>query len=161
MVNCWAIELEKVNKHWLNVTLWAQGCDGSILLDDTVTLKGEKKAATNIHSLKGFELVDRINNLVESECPGIVSCADILTIAARDAVILVKLQFSYKFCHLFCFKCCVLKLESTLGEKLMSFKIDSDKREVDSNIRLLFFIWVMLIYPLISCRLVDHTGMFL
>ncbi|XP_057448003.1 peroxidase 11 [Lotus japonicus] len=68
---------------------FVQGCDGSILLDDTVTLKGEKKAATNIHSLKGFELVDRINNLVESECPGIVSCADILTIAARDAVILV------------------------------------------------------------------------
>ncbi|KAK7275087.1 hypothetical protein RIF29_16194 [Crotalaria pallida] len=66
-----------------------QGCDGSILLDDTVTLKGEKKAATNIHSLKGFELVDRIKNIVESECPGIVSCADILTVAARDAVILV------------------------------------------------------------------------
>ncbi|KAJ1412049.1 Secretory peroxidase [Sesbania bispinosa] len=66
-----------------------QGCDGSILLDDTVTIKGEKKAATNIHSLKGFGLIDRIKNLVESECPGIVSCADILTIAARDAVILV------------------------------------------------------------------------
>ncbi|XP_027360362.1 peroxidase 11 [Abrus precatorius] len=68
---------------------FVQGCDGSVLLDDTVTLKGEKKAATNIHSLKGFGLVDQIKNIVESECPGIVSCADILTIAARDAVILV------------------------------------------------------------------------
>ncbi|MED6182696.1 Peroxidase 11 [Stylosanthes scabra] len=68
---------------------FVQGCDASILLDDTVTLKGEKKAAASTHSLKGFELIDQIKNMVESECPGIVSCADILTIAARDAVILV------------------------------------------------------------------------
>ncbi|XP_054825502.1 peroxidase 11-like [Prosopis cineraria] len=68
---------------------FVQGCDGSVLLDDTVTLKGEKKASTNIHSLKGFDLIDRIKNMVESDCPGIVSCADLLTIAARDAVILV------------------------------------------------------------------------
>jgi len=60
------------------------------LLDDTVTLKGEKKASNNINSLKGAGIVDRIKNMVESECPGVVSCADILTIAARDAVILVK-----------------------------------------------------------------------
>lgn len=67
-----------------------QGCDGSILLDDTIALEGEKKASANQNSLKGFEIVDRIKNEVESECPGIVSCADILTIAARDAVILVR-----------------------------------------------------------------------
>ena len=68
-----------------------QGCDGSVLLDDTVTLKGEKEATPNRNSLKGFDLIDKIKNMVESECPGIVSCADILTIAARDAVILVSL----------------------------------------------------------------------
>ncbi|KAI4357923.1 hypothetical protein L6164_001839 [Bauhinia variegata] len=68
---------------------FVQGCDGSVLLDDTITLKGEKKASANIHSLKGFKLIDRIKNMLESECPGVVSCADILTIAARDAVILV------------------------------------------------------------------------
>jgi len=69
-----------------------QGCDGSVLLDDTFTLKGEKKAAQNKHSLRGFRLMDRLKLLVESECPGIVSCADILTIAARDAVLLVSNQ---------------------------------------------------------------------
>ncbi|XP_062149911.1 peroxidase 11 [Alnus glutinosa] len=68
---------------------FVQGCDGSILLDDTITLEGEKKASANQNSLKGFKIVDRIKNELESECPGIVSCADILTIAARDAVILV------------------------------------------------------------------------
>lgn len=66
-----------------------QGCDGSVLLDDTITLQGEKKAPINLHALKGFRIIDRIKNQLESECPGIVSCADILTIAARDAVILV------------------------------------------------------------------------
>lgn len=69
-----------------------QGCDGSVLLDDTIDLKGEKTAPANINSLKGFKLVDRIKNMLESECPGIVSCADILTIAARDAVILVYIK---------------------------------------------------------------------
>lgn len=67
-----------------------QGCDGSVLLDDTVTLKGEKTASQNLNALIGFDLVDRIKNQLESQCPGIVSCADLLAIAARDAVILVR-----------------------------------------------------------------------
>jgi len=60
------------------------------LLDDTITLQGEKKASPNINSMKGFRIIDSIKNKLESECPGIVSCADILTTAARDAVILVR-----------------------------------------------------------------------
>ncbi|CAK9149280.1 unnamed protein product [Ilex paraguariensis] len=68
---------------------FVQGCDGSVLLDDTITLQGEKKAPINFHALKGFRIIDRIKNKLESECPGIVSCADLLTVAARDAVILV------------------------------------------------------------------------
>ncbi|KAH9772133.1 hypothetical protein WN944_019937 [Citrus x changshan-huyou] len=68
---------------------FVQGCDGSVLLDDTIDLQGEKKASINRNALKGFRIIDRIKNKIESDCPGIVSCADILTIAARDAVILV------------------------------------------------------------------------
>ena len=60
-----------------------------MLLDDTITLKGEKEASQKLNSLIGFELVDRIKNQLESECPGIVSCADLLALAARDATILV------------------------------------------------------------------------
>ncbi|KAK4373278.1 hypothetical protein RND71_008662 [Anisodus tanguticus] len=62
--------------------------NGSILLEDTMTLQGEKKAENNKNSLKGFRIIDKIKNMIESECPEIVSCADILTIAARDAVLL-------------------------------------------------------------------------
>ncbi|GFZ00182.1 peroxidase superfamily protein [Actinidia rufa] len=69
---------------------FVQGCDGSVLLDDTITLQGgERRLPLTQHALKGFRIIDRIKNKLESECPGTVSCADILTVAARDAVILV------------------------------------------------------------------------
>ncbi|XP_074580774.1 peroxidase 11-like [Curcuma longa] len=67
----------------------APGCDGSVLLDDTATLIGEKHADQNVNSLQGFELVDKIKEKLEADCPGVVSCADVLAIAARDATILV------------------------------------------------------------------------
>lgn len=66
-----------------------------MLLDETETLQGEKKASPNINSLKGYQLVDRIKNIIESECPGVVSCADLLTISARDATILVYINPSW------------------------------------------------------------------
>ncbi|KAM3209312.1 hypothetical protein ACQJBY_063787 [Aegilops geniculata] len=68
---------------------FVQGCDGSVLLDDTATMIGEKQADQNVNSLKGFEVVDKIKAKLEAECPGTVSCADLLAIAARDAVVLV------------------------------------------------------------------------
>ncbi|XP_074340615.1 peroxidase 40 [Apium graveolens] len=64
------------------------GCDASVLLDDTPNFVGEKTAAPNANSLRGFELIDAIKSEIESLCPGVVSCADILTIAARDSVVL-------------------------------------------------------------------------
>ncbi|XP_031255422.1 cationic peroxidase 1-like [Pistacia vera] len=66
---------------------FATGCDASVLLDDTSSFTGEKTAAANADSLRGFEVVDTIKSQVESICPGVVSCADIVAVAARDSVV--------------------------------------------------------------------------
>ncbi|CAN1155737.1 Peroxidase 4 [Linum perenne] len=62
---------------------FVNGCDGSILLDDT----GEKTAAPNLNSVRGFEVVDKIKSAVDKACnASVVSCADILAVASRDSV---------------------------------------------------------------------------
>lgn len=67
-----------------------QGCDGSVLLDDTSTTKGEKNAFPNRNSARGFEVIDAIKANLEKACPATVSCTDILTLVAREAVFLVR-----------------------------------------------------------------------
>lgn len=66
---------------------FVQGCDASVLLDDTATQRGEKTAGPNA-SLRAFQVVDNIKATLEANCPRTVSCADILAIVARDAVVL-------------------------------------------------------------------------
>ncbi|GLJ14627.1 hypothetical protein SUGI_0236660 [Cryptomeria japonica] len=66
---------------------FVNGCDGSILLDDTATFKGEKCAGANANSARGFEVIDNINTQIEKVCSGVVSCADILAVATRDSVV--------------------------------------------------------------------------
>ncbi|KAK8951279.1 Peroxidase 47 [Platanthera zijinensis] len=62
-----------------------QGCDASVLIDSTEENTAEKESPLN-KSLRGYELVDAVKLVLEEACPGLVSCADILAMAARDAV---------------------------------------------------------------------------
>lgn len=64
------------------------------MLDDTTTMTGEKNAFPNKNSARGFEVIDAIKANVEKICPNTVSCTDILTLAARDAVNLVRVSFN-------------------------------------------------------------------
>ncbi|KAI3936826.1 hypothetical protein MKW92_034292 [Papaver armeniacum] len=67
---------------------FVNGCDASVLLDSTSTIDGEKTAFGNNNSLRGFEVVDKIKSGVDRVCGAqVVSCVDILAVAARDSVV--------------------------------------------------------------------------
>lgn len=67
---------------------FVNGCDASLLLDDTPNMLGEKLALSNINSLRSFEVIDQVKEALEKSCPETVSCADIIIMASRDAVAL-------------------------------------------------------------------------
>ena len=80
-----------------------QGCDASILIASKGGSKelAEKDAEDNRDlKVEGFETVRKAKEVVEKKCPGVVSCADILVIAARDYVHLVS-SFTFLSCHSF------------------------------------------------------------
>ncbi|KAK6789817.1 hypothetical protein RDI58_013617 [Solanum bulbocastanum] len=94
------IILEYVHKHIPNAPSLAaalirmhfhdcfvRGCDASVLLNFTSSTgnQTEKFGIPNL-TLRGFSFIDNVKKIIEDECPGVVSCADIVALVARDSV---------------------------------------------------------------------------
>lgn len=69
---------------------FVEGCDGSILIDSGA--ETDERRAFGHQGVRGFDIIERAKAELEAICPRIVSCSDIVAIAARDAVFLVRLQ---------------------------------------------------------------------
>ncbi|KAI3456195.1 hypothetical protein Pfo_012858 [Paulownia fortunei] len=68
---------------------FVEGCDASVLISTKPGSKelAERDAEDNKElAVEAFDSINKAKALVESKCPGVVSCADILAIAARDFV---------------------------------------------------------------------------
>ncbi|PKA63727.1 Peroxidase 42 [Apostasia shenzhenica] len=63
-----------------------QSCDASLLLDSTRKTLSEKETDRSF-GMRNFRYLEDIKDAVERECPGVVSCADILVLSARDGII--------------------------------------------------------------------------
>ena len=69
-----------------------QGCDASVLIQSP-NGDAEKDSPDNISLAgDGFDTVIKAKEAVEAQCPGVVSCADVIIMASRDAVSLVIMK---------------------------------------------------------------------
>ncbi|KAK1301007.1 Peroxidase 43 [Acorus calamus] len=63
---------------------FVHGCDASVLIEGPRAERG----ALNHAGLRGFDVIERAKSELEEECPGVVSCADIVALAARDSIVM-------------------------------------------------------------------------
>ncbi|KAI3469205.1 hypothetical protein Pfo_025868, partial [Paulownia fortunei] len=74
-----------------------QGCDASILLDpDGARTKHSEMASPKNFGIRKRDSISLIKSTVEEVCPQQVSCADILVMAAREAVFYEIIRFKEK-----------------------------------------------------------------
>ncbi|XVF68108.1 hypothetical protein PTKIN_Ptkin10aG0176600 [Pterospermum kingtungense] len=66
---------------------FVEGCDGSILIDNG---PNAERHAFGHQGVRGFDVIDIAKAQLEATCPGVVSCADIVALAARDSVTLAN-----------------------------------------------------------------------
>lgn len=52
-----------------------------------------EKETDRSFGLRNFRYIETIKEAVERECPGVVSCADILVLSAREGIVSVKISF--------------------------------------------------------------------
>ncbi|KAK9134418.1 hypothetical protein Syun_013748 [Stephania yunnanensis] len=66
---------------------FVQGCDGSVLLDGSASGPSEKNAPPNLTLRpEGFVIIEDLRRRVHEACGPVVSCSDIVALAARDSV---------------------------------------------------------------------------
>ncbi|CAN1271233.1 Peroxidase 57, partial [Linum perenne] len=65
---------------------FVKGCDAALLIDPTPQNPQPQKTAPPNRSIRGFDLIDAVKSAVEFACPATVSCADVISLATRDAV---------------------------------------------------------------------------
>ncbi|RDX81309.1 Peroxidase 46, partial [Mucuna pruriens] len=61
---------------------FVEGCDASLMLQGNNT----EQSDPGNRSVGGFSVIESAKRVLEKFCPGTVSCADIIALAARDAV---------------------------------------------------------------------------
>ncbi|KAK9663999.1 hypothetical protein RND81_14G012400 [Saponaria officinalis] len=67
-----------------------RGCDASVLLDPTPSNNATEKIAVPNLTLNGYEVVNAVKAELERRCPGVVSCADVLALTSRDAIVAIN-----------------------------------------------------------------------
>ncbi|KAF5448555.1 hypothetical protein F2P56_029075 [Juglans regia] len=66
---------------------FVEGCDGSILIENG---PNAERHAFGHQGVVGFEVIEKAKAELETVCRGVVSCADIVALAARDAIALAN-----------------------------------------------------------------------
>ncbi|XP_058752184.1 peroxidase 43-like [Vicia villosa] len=66
---------------------FVEGCDGSVLIDN---VREPEKDAFEHLGLRGFDVIEKAKAKLEESCPGVVSCADIVALAAREAIVMTN-----------------------------------------------------------------------